>query len=270
MPIQSHARFSAWLRKAVISLLGIIWIACASPLPAAELDADALGRALSGPDRDVNDFVRDQARKPVAVLQWLGLEPGSTVLDVYAAGGYYTFILAKAVGPAGHVYAQNTPRGLAFEEDRQDISQGEALRRKLERANINNVTHLVQRIEDLTLAPGSLDAVLIAQVLHDFYNPDPQRAREMLQQVFRLLKPGGVVGITDHVGLAGNDNRDLHRMQIDQAIALAESAGFEVQQSDLLRNPRDDHRRSIFDPRLNRDTDRFLLRLHKPALTEPD
>lgn len=238
---------------------------CTQTAAGAELDGDALRRALSAADRDVNDFVRDQARKPVEVLSWLGLEPGMTVMDLYAAGGYYTFILARAVGPEGHVYAQNTPRGLAFEEDRQDISQGEVLRRKLERGNITNVSHLIARIEDLDLAPESLDAVLIAQVLHDFYNPDPQRALAMLERIYTLLKPGGLVGITDHVGLPGNNNRELHRMEIQQAIAVAEAAGFIVEQSDLLRNPHDDHRRSIFDPRLNRNTDRFLLRLQKPG-----
>lgn len=251
-------------------LMALVCTAVSLSATAAELDTEALHQALSGPDRDVNDFVRDQARRPVDVLAWLGLEPGMTVLDVYAAGGYYTFILAKAVGSGGRVFAQNTPRGLAFEEDRQDITQGEALRRKIARANLDNVTHLVQHIEDLELADASLDAVLIAQVLHDFYNPDPQRALAMLQQVYRKLKPGGFVGVTDHVGMPGNNNRQLHRMQINQAISLAETAGFTVEESDLLRNPRDDYRRSIFDPRLNRNTDRFLLKLVKPVSPQAD
>ena len=87
----------------------------------------------------------------------------------------------------------------------------------------------------------------------------------MLQRLYTLLKPGGFIGITDHVGVAGQDNRDLHRMQIEQAIEVAEQAGFLVESSELLRNPQDDHRRNIFDPRLNRNTDRFLLRLTKPS-----
>jgi predicted methyltransferase len=53
-------------------------------------------------------------------------------------------------------------------------------------------------------------------------------------------------------------------MEITQAIAVAEQAGFSVESSDLLRNLGDDHRRSIFDPRLARNTDRFLLKLTKP------
>lgn len=228
------------------------------------LDKEALRQAISGPDREVIDFVRDEVRKPVEVLDFLGLEPDMRVLDLYAAGGYYTFILSKALGPEGIVYAQNTPRGLRFEEDRQDVTQGEVLNDKIERGNLQNVTQIIRRLDDIGLAEESLDLVMVAQVLHDYYNPNPQRALTMLLQIKALLKPGGVVGITDHVGVAGRDNQDLHRMEIQQAIDVAEQAGFIVQRSDLLRVRNDDHSRSIFDPRLNRSTDRFLLRLQKP------
>lgn len=239
-----------------------ILLLLASPL-LADLDTEALRRAISGPDRDVNDYVRDPYRKPVEVLEFLGIEAGMTVLDLYAAGGYYTFILSKAVGPAGTVYAQNTPRGLNYEEDRQDITQGEALALKIERGKLDNVEQLVARVGELGLPPESLDAVMVAQVLHDYYNPNPDRALALLRQLHALLKPGGVVGITDHVGIAGRDNRAMHRMEIEQAVSVAEQAGFSVRSSELLRNKLDDHSRSIFDPRLNRNTDRFLLKLTK-------
>ncbi|MFM1895482.1 MAG: hypothetical protein RLZZ385_556 [Pseudomonadota bacterium] len=233
--------------------------------PAAALDKDALRKAISGPDREVTDFVRDDARKPVEVLDFLGIESGMSVLDVYAAGGYYTFILSKAVGPEGRVFAQNTPRGLRFEEDRQEISQGEALEMKIQRGNLTNVTHLVQSMNDIGIAPESLDAVLVAQILHDYYNGNPDRALELLLKIKSLLKPGGIVGLIDHAGLADADNRRFHRMQKSQAIDIAQRAGFTiVADSDLLHNPNDSKRRSIFDPMLNRNTDRFLLKLQKP------
>ncbi len=235
------------------------------PLPVwADLDSEALRRALAAADRDVNDYIRDPYRKPVQVLEFLGIEAGMTVLDLYAAGGYYTFILARAVGPEGLVYAQNTRRGLNTLEDRQDITQGQALAAKIERGRLNNVRQLVQAVGELQLAAESLDAVLLAQTLHDYYNTDPERALALLRQMYSLLKPGGVLGVTDHVGIAGRNNRQLHRMQIRQAVAVAEQAGFEVESSELLRNPRDDHSRNIFDPALNRNTDRFLLKLTKP------
>ena len=230
-----------------------------------ELDQQALRRALSGPDREVTDFVRDEVRKPIQVLDFLGVRPGMQVLDVYAAGGYYTFILSKAVGPEGKVYAQNTPRGLRFEEDRQEISQGEALEAKIQQGNLTNVTHLVESIAELSIEPESLDAILVVQILHDYYNPNPERARELLTQLKALLKPGGIIGLIDHIGEAGRENRRFHRMEKNQAINVAERAGFLIAgDSDLLKNPNDRHVRSIFDPMLNRNTDRFLLKLQKP------
>ncbi|MEX0619378.1 MAG: class I SAM-dependent methyltransferase [Pseudohongiellaceae bacterium] len=234
-------------------------------LPVLAIDTEALRRAISGPDREVSDYVRDEVRKPVEVLDFLGIEPGMTVLDVYAAGGYYTFILSRAVGPEGTVYAQNTPRGLRFEEDRMDITQGDALEAKIEQGNLTNVQHLVQPLRDLAIPRESLDAVMIVQVLHDYYNPDSQRARSLLRQIYAMLKPGGVVGVIDHLGLVGEDNRGMHRMEKQQAVDIATEAGFIIAgDSDLLRNPADSHQRSIFDPMLNRNTDRFLLKLQKP------
>ena len=111
------------------------------------LDTRALEVALSGPDREVTDFARDNARKPVQVLEFLGIQTGMTVLDLYAAGGYYTFILSKAVGENGTVYAQNTERGLRFVEDRQNISQGEALNAKIERGDLRNVVQIVRPLQ---------------------------------------------------------------------------------------------------------------------------
>lgn len=248
------------------SLTRLLIACCVLYAPASlAQDSAALRQALAGPDREPGDFARDATRRPVEVLEFLGIGRGMTVLDVYAAGGYYTVILSKAVGPTGRVYAQNTPRGLDYEEDRQEITQGEALANKIRAGGLDNVEPRIARIGELDLAPSSLDAILLAQTLHDSYNPNPARAARLLEQLYALLKPGGVLGVTDHVGLPGNDNRDLHRMQVEQAITLAEAAGFQVESSDLLRNPRDNHARSIFDPRLARNTDRFLLRLTKPA-----
>jgi predicted methyltransferase len=246
-----------------IAALTMITLQC-SLVRAQKLDQPALLKAISGPDREVSDFIRDPVRKPAQVLDFLGITPGMTVLDLYAAGGYYTFIFSKAVGPQGTVYAQNTLRGRQFVEDRQNITQGQALDQKIEQGKLSNVVQIVRPLASLGLQPGSLDAVMVAQVLHDYYNPNPDRALNMLLQIKALLKPGGIIGITDHVGISRYDNNDLHRMTIVQATAVAQEAGFEVFESDLLRVPSDNHSRSIFDPRLNRTTDRFLLKLRKP------
>ena len=250
---------------ATLPLLSVFALLFWQPTVQAQ-DNLALRRALAGPDRDVSDFMRDEVRRPAEVLPFLGISSGMTVLDGYAAGGYYTFILSKAVGPDGTVYAQNTTRGLRFKEDRQDITQGEALANKIRDGRLSNVRQLIGPLGELDLAAESVDAIMLMQTLHDSYNGNPVRALNLLNNLKRYLKPGGVIGISDHVGSAGRDNADLHRMEIQQAVTLAKEAGFIVQQSELLRNPADDHSRSIFDPRLARNTDRFLLRLIKPGL----
>lgn len=137
------------------------------------LDSAALTRALSSPERDVTDFLRDETRKPVQTLEFLALERGMRVLDLYAAGGYYTVVLSQAVGESGCVFAQNTQRGRAFIEDRQAITQGEALDTKIRTANLNNVTQLIAPTTSLDIAPESLDFILLTLTLHYYANPNP-------------------------------------------------------------------------------------------------
>ena len=110
-----------------------------------------------------------------------------------------------------------------------------------------------------------IDFILLTLTLHDYANPNPERAKALLATLYSLLRSGGILGVSDHIGDTGNNNSALHRMPQEQAVALAQDAGFEVTTSDLLSVHTDDHSRSIFDPRLARNTDRFLLRLQKPA-----
>ncbi|HDZ10529.1 hypothetical protein LCGC14_0075500 [marine sediment metagenome] len=246
------------------SVMAAALLYCAS---SHALDPQALREDLSGSDRDIADRMRDDARKPVDVLTFLELQEGMTVLEVYAAGGYYTFVLSRAVGDNGTVYAQNSPRALRYDEDRTDITQGDALAGKIEQGRLTNVIRVDRAIQDTELPDASVDFILVSQILHDYYNGSPARAHGLLVELHRLLKPGGIVGIIDHTGAEGNDNRRLHRMLKTQAIEAVTRAGFIVEaESDLLANPDDNPRRSIFDPLLNRGTDQFLLRLRKPGV----
>lgn len=230
------------------------------------LDKEALESALQAPQREVSDRIRDEARKPVEVLDFLGLEAGMKALDVYAAGGYFTYIISKAVGENGVVYAQTPPSDQTYQDNRTEMTQAQALDIKIAAGNLHNVIKLPQRMSNLELTANSLDFILLSQILHDYHNGSPARAQRLLQQLYDLLKPGGIVGVIDHVGLEGLDNRRMHRMQKSEAVSDFEAVGFIVEaESDLLHNPRDNYRRSIFDPILNRSTDQFLFRLRKPS-----
>lgn len=263
--LQRSSLFFGWLIRCpgifVLTVLTLL-----SPLASAQpLDAAALADNLRGIDREISDRMRDEARKPVEVLQFLQLEQGMTALDVYAAGGYYTFVLSRAVGANGTVYAQNSPTASRYDEDRTDMTQGEALDGKIADGQLHNVIKIDKTIRENGLEDASIDFILVSQILHDYYNRSPQAAAELLQELHRILKPGGIIGIIDHTGTAENDNNRLHRMLKSQAVEAITAAGFIVEaESDLLANPRDNPRRSIFDPALNRGTDQFLLRVRKP------
>lgn len=249
--------------------LSVSCLLCFSCLQSGNLEAldiAALTAALNEPGRDVADRIRDPVRKPVEVLDFLGVDTGMTVIDLYAAEGYFTYILARAVGPEGVVYAQTPPRSASGQDDRVDMTQGDALQQKISAGNLSNVVRLEKPVQELGLAPESVDFVLISQILHDYFNANPLRGQQLLEQVRALLKPGGVVGIIDHAGNADGDNRRMHRMIKTDAVHVAEQAGYIVEaESDLLHNPADNHRRSIFDPMLQRNSDQFLLRLRKPS-----
>ena len=217
--------------------------------PHQTLNLDELNEALTSINRAPSDLARDSIRKPIETLEFIGVRQGMTILDVYAAGGYYTYILSKAVGPTGKILSQNTERGRAFVEDRQDQTQGKALDRKIVQAELKNVEQL--------------DAALLMLTLHDLIYSS--RAIDLLRKLYGWLKPGGSIGISDHIGLPGQDNQSLHRMEPTEAIELATKAGFSVESSNLLRNFDDNHIRSVFDPKLARKTDRFLIRLRKPS-----
>ena len=69
---------------------------------AADAPIDA---ALKDPSRPPYDLVRDAARKPAAMLAFAGVKQGQVIADFMPGGGYYTRLLAKAVAPAGRLYA---------------------------------------------------------------------------------------------------------------------------------------------------------------------
>ncbi|MDA1074371.1 MAG: SAM-dependent methyltransferase [Proteobacteria bacterium] len=229
-------------------------------LPVQALDTDALNKALAGAPRDEADKARDAGRNPAGVLDFLGLEKGMTVVDVIAAGGYYTEVLSIAVGESGKVFAQNPAGVLRFRDGAND----KALTARLADNRLPNVVRVDRELDDVGIPSRSVHLVITALNFHDVYNNSPEAAVGMLQLMGLMLKPGGVIGIVDHHGNPGADNAALHRMQVDQAIEAAETAGFDVEQSDLLTNPDDDRSQMVFAPDIRGKTDRFLLKLTLP------
>lgn len=211
--------------------------------------------ALASPARPAEDKERDAVRKPIETVQFLGIETGQTVIDVIAAGGWFTEVLSAAVGPTGKVLAQNPD----FFVQREGFVANEKVR--------NDRLGNVQAVHG-ELAANNIkgaDAAITALNLHDLYNGQNGEAVAVAfaKGVFDALKPGGVFGVIDHVGIAGQNNAQFHRLQLAQAKDVLTKAGFIVEaESNILANPADDHTKGVRD--MARHTDQFLIRARKP------
>src|SRR5258708_11752084 len=76
----------------------------------AQLSSEEDARIVASPDRSEADGTNDLRRKPEQMLGFIGIRPGIVALDLSAAGGYTTELLARAIGPSGTVYGQSQPR----------------------------------------------------------------------------------------------------------------------------------------------------------------
>ena len=233
-------------------------VATIAPEPETPVEvslADALAM------RPAADVERDPGRKPLAVVEFIGIEPGMTVLDLLAASGWYSEVLANAVGPTGKVYAHNNEILLTMREGVNDTAMTE----RLAGGRLPNVERLDREMDDLGLAPGSVDAAMFALNFHDVYNRGgPDATLGLLTMIHGVLKPGGVLAVIDHEGAEGNDNAELHRIEKAKALEVIAASPFSVDgESDLLANSDDDLSTNVFDPQVRGKTHRFLLRLKK-------
>ena len=150
------------------------------------------------------------------------------------------------------------------------VSDSKKLRATAKQPGFGNIEVLVQPANALK-APLPIDVVFTSQNYHDYNDPfmDPADVDTLNRQVFAALKPGGAWVIVDHVAEPGSGMRDtdkLHRIEPSVVRKQVEAAGFEfVAESLVLRNPKDGHKVTVFDPSIRRHTDQFAYKFRKPA-----
>ena len=220
--------------------------------PAAKPPA-YIAAAVADAGRPAVDTYRDDRRHPAETVAFAGVEPGMSVAELIPGNGYYTRILAKAVGPKGHVYT------VPFSEPRASYSK--AIAADPAYANVSLIGGA-----PLTIGvPAPVDLVWTTQNYHDI-----RQGRALLNKaVFAALKPGGTYFIVDHSAIAGAGDEvllSLHRIDEDVVKREVLAAGFVLEaESDILRNPADKRTQMVFDREVNRNTDQFVLKFRKPA-----
>lgn len=218
----------------------------------------AIAAAVADSGRPDTDKARDANRKPAEVLAFAGVRPGMIVAELAPGRGYYTRILAKAVGPTGRVYAIATSAQAARPGGLDALNALAAAYPNIKVVTVDYPTMML---------PEKADLFWTTENYHDFHNGPTANIAALDKAVFNNLKPGGIFYVEDHraadgAGLAATSS--VHRM--DEAVAKSEltAAGFRLDgESDLLHNPADDRAASNSEAG-HFSSDRFMLRMKRP------
>lgn len=219
--------------------------------------------AVQSEHRLESDLARDAGRKPAAVLEFFGVANGDRILEVGAGSGYYTELLSASVGDEGFVHAYNPYFFFQLSP--------EALKERFSSGRHSNVAlTFASSLPGAELAENTFDTAYFINIYHDLHYreangstiSDP--ARLTLEEVRRVLKPGGSIAVIDHRANSGTTRAEaagLHRIVEETLIKDFAMLGFElVDQSDVLTNQDDDHLKPWFsDPERRDTTDRMIL-----------
>jgi|SRR5215469_1324386 len=228
--------------------LALLLFACAVAVTAAEpavvpdtsgIDA-ALTSALRGSWREPANAARDQYRHPRETLEFFGLTPSMTVVQLWPGGGWYTEILAPVLKDHGQLIdAALPPKG---------YGESDASRKYLDKLKADPAVYGKVKVVDFAppektdLGPeSSADLVLTFRNLHNW------QGRGQLDTVFaaafKVLKHGGVFGVCEHRAPAGKTVDQTFKtgyMPVDYVIQEARKAGFKLAgQSEVNANPKD-------------------------------
>jgi predicted methyltransferase len=235
------------------------------PLRAAEKIPAYITAAVADSGRPDEDKQRDANRKPAETVQFAGIKPGATVVELIPGHGYFTRIFSKVVGPKGHVYAVSPPRRPNAAADAPDPAA--ATTAIASDAAYSNVIVQVAPLATITVSEPA-DVVFTAQNYHDVHNVPNIDIAAFNKSVFDALKPGGVFIVLDHAAAAGSGGRDtstLHRIDPEAVKAEVLAAGFVFAgESKVLANGKDDHSAKVFDPSIRGQTDQFIFKFRKP------
>jgi predicted methyltransferase len=280
---------------AALACVVVIGATASAQQTASTLTSDQITRILASQDRTTADRTNDLRRHPDQMLAFIGIRPGIIAVDLSAAGGYTTELLARSIGPVGRVYGQSRPRpeqpatppSASEGNSHPNLAQSAApatppsgprpspvaladREAKLQAARIPAapIVAVVRPFEDPMppeLADAGVDLVTLMFNYHDLGWMGVDRAA-MNRAVFRALKPGGLFVIADHAGRPGtaiSESGTLHRIEEAFLREEVEAAGFKLlEEGNFLRNPNDPRDKNTPDP--PQPKDEFVLKFVRP------
>ena len=157
---------------------------------------------------------RDQWQQPDKVVATLQIPPGAEIADLGAGGGYFTFHLAKAVGPSGKVYAVDIDRGT-----------NQLIAERAKKDGAVNITTILAKSNDPLLPESAVDLIFTSNTYHHFDN-----RIVYFSNLRKYLKPAGRIAIIDFDRRAWLEGLLRHYTPAEFIKREMEQAGYTLQQ----------------------------------------
>lgn len=268
MPAKSYIKFAGALLLASGPIAAAHAMAAAEPA-AISVSAD-VAAAVAEPNRTPANVARDKYRHPAETLSFFGVTGAQTVVEYFPAGGWYMEVLAPLAAKGRGQYYGAQPAGRYREQTQAKVDANKSI--------FGNA-----RLVELAEVPaGSADTVLTFRNVHNMVMNDNGPAT--FAEFFRMLKPGGVLGVVDHRLPEDRDTaaeKTSGYLKVSTVRKLAEDAGFVLEaSSEVNANPKDtaDWAKGVWTlpPTLSQkdvdrekyvaigESDRMTLRFRKP------
>ena len=271
-------------RLAAVALAMIVTLVGCAGMTAGDT-GNRIDSALAGTHRAEANKARDVHRNPKQTLQFFGLQPGMTVVEIWPGGGWYTEVLAPVVRGQGTLYAAHF-----YVDEKSPKFMGPARDGFLKKLAAHPDIYDQVKVTALSapqhsgIAPaGSADMVLTFRNVHNWTAAKIDDAT--FAAFYAALKPGGILGVVEHRAREGASLDQMVKsgyMTESYVTVLAERAGFKlVGRSEINANPKDtkDHPAGVWTlPPTYRlkdqdrakyaaigESDRMTLKFVKPA-----
>ena len=207
------------------------------PTSASDFTAAQLDSVLAGNWRSAASKARDRYRHPKQTLQFFGVRPDQTVVEITPGGGWYSEILAPLLRDNGHYIA-----AVAAAPDGKPSNPQLKAKFAADPAHYDKATIVAFDPKAPVFgAPGSADVVLTFRNVHNWVMAETAPA--MFKGFFDVLRPGGVLGVVDHRASQGASLASVEAsgyLPTETVVKLATEAGFTLEESsEINANPRD-------------------------------
>ncbi len=216
-----------------MKLRALCLFAAVAITPAVHADDTALQAAIDGKHRTEAYAARDGYRHPMETLKLFDVQPGHTVVEVWPGGGWYTEILAPYLRDNGKLIAahydakdeQASYRPTSRQRFEDKLAANPAVYDKVEIGSLM-FDEAAGELAIPAAADNSVDRVVTFRNAHGWVQRGISEA--VFEHFFAILKPGGKLGIVQHMADPGQDwlSRNIGYVGRDYIIAQAARAGF--------------------------------------------